>query len=95
MKYTETPSSAKPATSMPVTAPDLKAMSRPPASDFDAACAVRTLARTETFMPMKPARPESTAPTKKPTATVQLNRKPSTRRMMTPTTAIVAYCRLR
>ncbi len=29
-------------------------MSRPPASDFVAACAVRTLARTETFMPMKP-----------------------------------------
>ena len=33
-------------------------MSRPPASDFVAACAVRTLARTETFMPMKPAAPD-------------------------------------
>ena len=47
-----TPSRARPATSMPVTAPALKAMSRPPASDWVAAWAVRTLARTETFMPM-------------------------------------------
>jgi hypothetical protein len=35
-----------------------------------AACAVRTLARTDTFMPMKPQAPESTAPTTKPTAVV-------------------------
>jgi hypothetical protein len=35
-----------------------------------AACAVRTLARTETFMPMKPA-PDSTAPIRKPIATSQ------------------------
>ena len=40
------------ATSMPVTAPALKAMSRPLPSDTVAACAVRTLARTETFMPI-------------------------------------------
>ena len=53
-----TPSSARPATSMPVTAPALKATSRPPPSDWVAACAVRTLARTETFMPMKPAAPK-------------------------------------
>ena len=51
-KYSDTPSSANPATSMPVTAPDLNAMSRPRASEWVAACAVRTLARTETFMPM-------------------------------------------
>ena len=37
---------------MPVTAPDLKAMSSPRASECVAACAVRTLARTETFMPI-------------------------------------------
>ncbi|GJE69912.1 hypothetical protein CHKEEEPN_1444 [Methylorubrum podarium] len=55
---------------MPVTAPDLKATSRPPPSDCVAACAVRTLARTETFMPMKPATPESTAPIRKPMATL-------------------------
>ena len=36
-------------------------MSRPPASDLVAACAVRTLARTETFIPMKPATPEHRA----------------------------------
>ena len=33
------------------------------------ASAVRTLARTEMFMPMKPAAPDSTAPTRKPIAT--------------------------
>ena len=53
---------------MPVMAPDLKEMSRPAASDLVAACAVRTLARTETFMPMKPAAPDSTAPIRKPIA---------------------------
>ena len=54
---------------MPVMAPALKASSRPPASEVVAAWAVRTLARTETFMPMKPAAPESTAPIRKPIAT--------------------------
>ena len=53
---------------MPVMAPALKASSRPPASELIAACAVRTLARTETFMPMKPAAPDSTAPIRKPIA---------------------------
>jgi hypothetical protein len=52
---------------MPVMAPDLKAMSGR-LQDLCAACAVRTLARTETFMPMKPATPDSTAPIRKPTA---------------------------
>ena len=42
-----------------------------------AAWAVRTLARTDTFMPMKPAAPESTAPIRKPTATSQPRRMPS------------------
>ena len=64
-----TPSSARPATSMPVIAPALKASSRPPASEVVAACAVRTLARTETFMPMKPAAPDRIAPIAKPIAT--------------------------
>ena len=62
---------------MPVTAPDRKAMSRPPASDFVAACAVRTLARTETFMPMKPAAPDRIAPIRKPIATVHESSSPS------------------
>lgn len=39
------------ATSIPVMAPDLKAMSRPAARLLEVACAVRTLARTETCMP--------------------------------------------
>ena len=51
-----------------VTAPDLKARSRPPLSDCVAACAVRTLARTETFMPMKPVAPDRMAPMAKPMA---------------------------
>src|SRR5947199_58372 len=51
---------------MPVIAPDLNASSRPPASEPIAACAVRTLARTDTFMPMKPAAAERMAPIPKP-----------------------------
>ncbi len=70
-KYRVTPSNARLATSIPVIAPALKAISRPPASELIAAWAVRTLARTETFMPMKPASPESTAPMAKPMPTSQ------------------------
>ena len=39
---------------MPVIAPARKAMVRPPCRLVRAASAVRTLARTEMFMPMKP-----------------------------------------
>src|SRR5438552_2885877 len=53
---------------MPVTAPDLKARSRPCPRLFWAATAVRTLARTDTFMPMKPVAPDSTAPIRNPPA---------------------------
>jgi hypothetical protein len=49
-------------------APDLKAMSRPPARLLDAACAVRTLARTETCMPMIAGGTDKTAPIRKPMA---------------------------
>ena len=90
-----TPSSASPATSMPVMAPDLKASSSPPASDLVAACATRTLARTDTFMPMKPVAPDSTAPTRKPTATSQPSVKPRMTKITTPTMAMVVYWRLR
>ena len=76
-------------------APDLKASSRPPPSEPIAAWAVRTLARTDTFMPMKPARPESTAPIAKPTATSQPRNQPTTRKITTPTPAMVVYWRLR
>ena len=51
-------------------------MSRPPASDFVAAWAVRTFARTETFMPMKPAAPDRIAPIAKPMATVHESSRP-------------------
>ena len=80
---------------MPVMAPALKASSSPPASVLVAACAVRTLARTETFMPMKPVAPESTAPTAKPTATSQPSVKPRMTKITTPTMPMVVYWRLR
>ena len=76
---------------MPVMAPALNEMSRPRASESEAPWAVRTLARTETFMPMKPAAPDSTAPTRKPTATGQDSRNPRITKMTMPTPAIVVY----
>ncbi len=80
---------------MPVTAPALNEMSRPALSDLVAACAVRTLARTETFMPMKPATPESTAPIRKPMATRLPSRIQIPTNTTAPTIAIVMYWRLR
>ena len=80
---------------MPVTAPDLKATSRPPPSDTVAAWAVRTLARTETFMPMKPAAPDSTAPIRKPTPTCQPRNQVRTTKSTMPTAPIVMYWRRR
>ena len=70
-------------------------MSRPPARDFVAACAVRTLARTETFMPMNPAAPERIAPIANPIATVHESRSPSAMNTTTPTPAMVVYWRRR
>jgi hypothetical protein len=56
---------------------------------------VRTFARTETFIPMKPAAPESTAPITKPAAEMP----PRVKKMMaattTPTIPIVEYWRFR
>ena len=80
---------------MPVIAPDLKASSRPAASEPIAAWAVRTLARTDTFMPMNPAAAERMAPIAKPTATSQPSSQPSTRKITTPTTPMVVYCRFK
>jgi hypothetical protein len=57
---------------MPVMAPPLKATSSAGPMPLVAACAVRTLARTDTFMPMKPQAPESTAPSTKPAAVILL-----------------------
>ena len=67
--------SAKPATSIPVIAPEVNAIERPLARLSLAACAVRTLARTEMSMPANPAAPESIAPMKKPRAAVHPSRK--------------------
>ena len=53
---------------MPVIAPARNAIVSPCCSPCDAASAVRTLARTEMFMPMKPVAPDSTAPSAKPAA---------------------------
>ena len=80
---------------MPVMAPDLKASSSPPASVLVAACATRTLARTDTFMPMKPVAPDSSAPTRKPMATSQPSVKPRMTKITTPTMAMAVYWRLR
>ena len=53
-KKPEIASRPRPATSMPVIAPERKARVRPPCRLVRAASAVRTLAFTETFMPTKP-----------------------------------------
>ena len=80
---------------MPVMAPALKASSSPPASELMAACAVRTLACTEMFMPMKPAAPESTAPIRKPIATSKPRKYQTTTKITAPTMPMVVYWRLR
>ena len=80
---------------MPVMAPARKASVRPCCSPVCAAAAVRTLARTDTFMPMKPVAPESTAPSTKPMAEIC----PSVMKIIaataTPTMAMVVYWRFR
>ena len=80
---------------MPVTAPARNAIDRPSASERVEACAVRTLARTETSMPMKPAAPDSTAPIRKPTATSHPSSTPTITKMTAPAMAMVVYCRAR
>ncbi len=76
-------------------APPRKATASASFKPVRAASAVRTLERTETFMPMNPASPDSTAPTAKPVAVVQERNAPMITSRMTPTTAIVAYWRFR
>ena len=74
-------------------APERKAIERPAPSDCEAACAVRTLARTETSMPMKPAVPESIAPMAKPIAAVTESSHQARTKTTTPTMAMVVYWR--
>ncbi len=80
---------------MPVIAPLRKATFSASSRPVRAASAVRTLARTDTFMPMKPERPDSTAPIRNATAVVHPSPgvKPTTRNSTTPTIEIVAYWR--
>ena len=80
---------------MPVTAPPRKATSSAGPMPPRAASATRALARTETFMPMKPAAPEATPPITKPIATSMSWRKISATKRTTPTMAIVVYWRRR
>ena len=56
---------------------------------------MRTLARTETSMPMKPAEPERMAPIRKPKAAVAESRNQAMMKTTMPTMAIVVYCRVR
>ena len=51
-----------------MTEPPLKATSSAGGTPPRAASATRVLARTETFIPMKPVAPESVAPIRKPIA---------------------------
>ena len=80
---------------MPVTAPPRKATSSagpmPPRADS----ATRALARTETFMPMKPAAADARPPIAKPIATVMLWTKISATKRTTPTMPMVVYWRRR
>ena len=80
---------------MPVMAPPRNATSSAGPMPRVAACAVRTLARTETFMPMKPQAPDSKAPITKPTAVLPSRNTPIRSARMTPTMAMVLYCRAR
>ena len=76
-------------------APARKAVVRPLCRLLRAASAVRTLARTEMFMPMKPAAPDRIAPITKATADSAPRKMPMMTATMTPTMAIVVYWRFR
>ncbi len=83
----------KPTTKSPVIAPPRKASASAGARPPRAASAVRTLARTETIIPMKPAAPERVAPMTKPTAdSIPMPKPISTARTMA-TMPIVMYWR--
>ena len=79
-----------PTTSRPVIAPPRNATC---SASFrpTRASAVRTLARTEMFMPMMPQAPESTAPMKKPHAEGQSMKNPIRTKRTAPTMAMVLY----
>ena len=78
---------------MPVIAPPLNATSSAGPMPLVAACAVRTLAFTETFIPIKPQAPDNTAPITKPMAVVIFRNRPIRMARMTPTMVMVLYWR--
>ena len=80
-----------------MTAPALKATRSAGRTPPFAASAVRTFERTATFIPMKPAAAERTAPIRKPKAVDQPSsfQSPIPRKMTTATMEIVRYCRRR
>ena len=80
---------------MPVTAPPRKATSSAGPMPPRAASATRALARTDTFMPMKPAAAEASPPIRKPIATSMFCSGMSATKSTTPTMAIVVYWRRR
>src|SRR3989338_6091184 len=84
--------SARPATKRPVTEPPAKAVERAFAKPTLAAWAVRTLALTEIFMPIKPEIAEAILPTKKPMAVLRERKNQIAAKIKTATTAITEYC---
>ena len=78
-------------------APPRNAIASASFSPLRAASAVRTFARTETFMPIRPQRPDSTAPSRNPNAVGQPSAgiTPMITNSTAPTIPIVVYWRLR
>ncbi len=80
---------------MPVIAPPRNATRSAVDTPPRAASATLALARTETFMPMKPAEPERTPPMRKPIATRRFWMGISAMNRITPTPAMTVYWRVR
>ena len=80
---------------MPVTAPPRNAASSAGPMPPRAASATRALARTDTFMPMKPAAPDAMPPIRKPIATSMSWRKIRATKRTRPTRPITVYWRRR
>ena len=78
-----------------MTEPPLKATSSAGGTPPRAASATRVLARTETFIPMKPVAPERTPPIMKPIAVLQSCRTSSRIAIGTATAAMIVYWRFR
>src|SRR3990167_7234502 len=91
-KYPATERSARPTTKRPVTEPPANETESASFKPEKAACAVRTFALTEIFIPINPDAAEATAPIKKPTAVSNEIKNQITAKIKTATGAIVRYC---